>query len=89
MAVVPSTRANLLLRLCDPRDHDAWLEFLTLCEPVVYRLLRQRGLADGDARQLVQDLFLAVSMLADECCAAPASRGGREVGHVGRNGAAR
>lgn len=61
MTSAPTTRASLLLRLSDAQDHEAWVEFVTLYEPVVYRLLRQHGLQDVDARDVMQELFLAVS----------------------------
>src|SRR5262245_318796 len=65
MPVPPTTRASLFLRLRDRRDHDAWVEFVSLYEPVVYRLLRQRGLQDADAREVMQDLLLAVHRVID------------------------
>ncbi|MFO0807433.1 MAG: sigma-70 family RNA polymerase sigma factor [Gemmataceae bacterium] len=65
MSSTPTTRASLFLRLRDRRDHAAWLEFVALYEPVVYRLLRQRGLQDADAREVMQDLFLAVNRVID------------------------
>jgi len=65
MTAAPSTRASLLLRLCDAQDHEAWVEFVTLYEPVVYRLLRRHGLQDTDARDVMQELFLAVSRSID------------------------
>jgi RNA polymerase sigma-70 factor (ECF subfamily) len=55
----------LLLRLRDPRDHEAWVEFVTLYEPVIYRLLRRHGLQDADARDVLQELLLAVSRSID------------------------
>jgi RNA polymerase sigma factor (sigma-70 family) len=61
MTATPSTRASLLLRLRDPQDHRAWGEFVTLYEPVIYRLLRRHGLQDSDAREIMQELLLAVS----------------------------
>jgi RNA polymerase sigma-70 factor (ECF subfamily) len=61
----PTTRASLLLRLRNSQDHDAWVEFVTLYEPVVYRLLRQTGLQDADSRELLQEFFLAVSRNID------------------------
>src|SRR5262245_17315417 len=61
MATTPTTRASLLLRLRDSKDHESWVEFVTLYEPVVYRLLRHHGLQDADAREVMQELFLAVS----------------------------
>lgn len=57
MTSAPTTRASLLLRLRDSRDHTAWVEFVTLYEPVVYRLLRRHGLQDADAQELMQELF--------------------------------
>jgi RNA polymerase sigma-70 factor (ECF subfamily) len=53
------------LRLCDTQDHEAWVEFVTLYEPVIYRSLRQHGLQDADARDVMQELLLAVSRSID------------------------
>jgi RNA polymerase sigma-70 factor (ECF subfamily) len=61
MTLTPSTRASLLLRMRDPQDHEAWVEFVALYEPVIYRLLRHNELQDADAREIMQELFLAVS----------------------------
>jgi len=65
MTLSPTTRASLLLRLRDSQDHEAWLEFVSLYEPVAYRLLRRRGLQDADAREVMQELFIAVSRSID------------------------
>lgn len=65
MTLSPSTHASLLLRLRDSKDHEAWLEFVTLYEPVTYRLLRRHGLQDADAREVMQDLLMAVSRSID------------------------
>lgn len=65
MTLTPSTRASLLLRLCDSDDHEAWVEFATLYEPLIYRILRQHGLQDADARDVMQELLLAVSRSVD------------------------
>ena len=65
MTSTPTTRASLLFRLRDWQDHDAWVEFVSLYEPVVYRLLRRHGLQDADAREVMQDLLLAVSRSID------------------------
>jgi RNA polymerase sigma-70 factor (ECF subfamily) len=61
----PSTRASQLLRLRDPQDHEAWLEFVTIYEPVTYRLLRRNGLQDADALDVMQELFPGVSQSID------------------------
>jgi RNA polymerase sigma factor (sigma-70 family) len=61
MTITPTTRASLLLRLCNPSDHEAWVEFVSLYEPVIYRVLRRTGLQEADALEVMQDLFLAVN----------------------------
>jgi RNA polymerase sigma factor (sigma-70 family) len=65
MTLTPTTRASLLLRLRDSRDHEAWLEFVSLYEPLTYRLLRRHGLQDADAREIMQELFVIVSRNID------------------------
>jgi RNA polymerase sigma-70 factor (ECF subfamily) len=65
MPPVPTTRPSLLLRLRDAQDHEAWVEFVSLYEPVAYRLLRRHGLQDADAREVMQELFLVVSRSID------------------------
>ena len=71
MTVTPSTRPSLIIRLRDPRDHEAWIEFVTLYEPVIYRLLRRSGLQDADGREVCQDVFLAVSRNVERWEVAP------------------
>jgi len=61
MREIPNTRPSLLVRLRKPHDEQAWAEFVEIYEPVVYRLARQRGLQDADARELCQEVFVAVS----------------------------
>jgi RNA polymerase sigma-70 factor (ECF subfamily) len=53
------------MRLRDPQDHAAWVEFVSLYEPLTYRLLRRHGLQDADAREVMQELFVAVSRNID------------------------
>ena len=65
MSLTPTTRASLLLRLRDAQDHEAWVEFVSLYEPVAYRMLRHHGLQDADAREVMQELFMAVSRSID------------------------
>ena len=89
MTLTPTTRASLLLRLCDSEDHEAWVEFVTLYEPVIYRLLRRHGLQDADARDVMQELLLAVSRSIDRWEPSKESRlisrlvaaGGSQSGH--------
>jgi RNA polymerase sigma-70 factor (ECF subfamily) len=61
MAEIPPTRASLLVRLGDPRDAEAWREFVDLYAPLVYGYARKQGLQDADAADLGQEVFRAVA----------------------------
>jgi RNA polymerase sigma factor (sigma-70 family) len=61
MNETPDTRMSLLERIGDARDHHAWAEFVSIYEPLVYRLARSRGLQDSDAREITQEAMLAVA----------------------------
>ena len=61
MDAAQSTRYSLLLRIQDPQNHAAWIEFLAIYEPLVYQLARRKGLQDADARDLCQEVFRAVA----------------------------
>jgi RNA polymerase sigma factor (sigma-70 family) len=72
MAEVPRTRASLLVRIRDPHDERAWGEFVEIYEPVLYRLARRRGFQDADARELTQEVFIAVASAIDRWSVDPA-----------------
>lgn len=57
----PVTRASLLVRLRDSSNHEAWREFLQLYSPLVYGFVRNRGLQDADAADLLQEVLRSVS----------------------------
>ena len=57
----PETRNSLIIRLQDPADRDAWSEFATIYQPVVYRIARLRGMQDADAQDLSQKVLLSLS----------------------------
>jgi RNA polymerase sigma-70 factor (ECF subfamily) len=61
MAELPGTRASLLIRLRDPKDRDAWRQFVGLYAPLIHRLARNRGLQDADAADLTQEVLHAVA----------------------------
>src|SRR5262245_19851920 len=61
MADSPATRASLLVRLRDPRDGQAWSQFVDLYAPLVYRFGCKQGLQDADAADLTQDTLRAVA----------------------------
>lgn len=61
MAELPTTRRSLLCRVKDPRDADAWQEFVQIYRPAIYRFARKRGLQPADADDLAQLVFAKVS----------------------------
>ncbi len=61
----PVTRQSLLVRLRDPRDGQAWTEFVAIYTPLIDRLARARGLRPADAADLAQEIFRAVAGAID------------------------
>jgi RNA polymerase sigma factor (sigma-70 family) len=47
----------VLFRIRDPADTNAWGECVALYQPLLRAYVRQRGLGDEDARDVVQDVF--------------------------------
>ncbi|HMP78328.1 MAG TPA: sigma-70 family RNA polymerase sigma factor [Pirellulaceae bacterium] len=60
MRNAPDTRASLLIRLRNPRDEQAWCDFLEIYEPAILEIARRRGLQAADAQDLLQDLLARV-----------------------------
>ena len=71
MAPVPETRPSLLMRLRDARDQQAWTLFLEIYQPLIYRIVRQRRIQDADAREVTQEVLLAVASAIDQWEADP------------------
>jgi RNA polymerase sigma-70 factor (ECF subfamily) len=61
MTESPATRQSLLVRLKDPRDSQAWEEFVAIYAPLIDRLARARGFQQADAADLAQEVFRAVA----------------------------
>ncbi len=60
MTTSDATRPSLLVRIKDPRDREAWGQFVDLYAPLVYKMARRRGLQDADACDLTQDVLRSV-----------------------------
>src|SRR3984885_15797384 len=60
MPGVPEALARLVLRFPPREDAEAWREFVAIYEPFVYRFARRSGFQEADARELVQNVLLAV-----------------------------
>ena len=61
----PTTHLSLMLRLREPGDQQAWHEFVSIYEPLIMRLMRQRGLQEADARDVTQQVVIAVTQAVD------------------------
>jgi RNA polymerase sigma factor (sigma-70 family) len=61
----PATRQSLLVRLKDPRDGQAWSEFVAIYTPLIDRLARANGLQSADAADIAQEVFRAVAGAID------------------------
>lgn len=57
----PDTRRSLLALLKEPKNDVAWAEFISIYDPLIYGLARQRGFQDADARDVCQDILRAVA----------------------------
>lgn len=61
MPANPETRESLILRLPKASDAAAWREFIEIYEPLLFRFAKRRGLQEADAREVAQNVFLAVA----------------------------
>src|SRR5271166_4096417 len=61
----PATRQSLLVRLKDPKDGQAWSEFVAIYAPLIDRLARAKGFQEADAADLAQEVFRAVAGAID------------------------
>jgi len=57
----PKTRYSLIGRLRDPQNVEAWNEFASIYQPLIFRICRQRGLQHADATDVTQDVMARVS----------------------------
>src|SRR5689334_17260768 len=57
----PLTRPSLLVRIRDPRDNQAWSQFVEIYAPLIYGFARKHGLQDADAADLTQEVLRAVA----------------------------
>jgi RNA polymerase sigma factor (sigma-70 family) len=66
MSSTPETRPSLLIRVRDPADHAAWLEFVEIYRPVILRLARQKGMQAADAEDVAQEVLTAVAKAVEQ-----------------------
>ncbi len=56
----PETRTSLILNIRDRSHSEAWEEFVTIYQPLVYRLAVNKGFQHADANDLCQDVLAVV-----------------------------
>lgn len=56
-----ATRASLLFRLRDWRDHQSWTEFYQLYQKLVHGIALRAGLTENEAEEVTQDVFKRVA----------------------------
>jgi len=61
----PETRESLILRLPSSQDALAWREFIAIYEPLIIRFAGRRGLQEADAREIAQNVLIAVAKSVD------------------------
>lgn len=57
MTQAETTRVSLLVRVRDPRDEAAWLEFVEVYAPLIHRSARRAGLQEADADDVTQEVL--------------------------------
>src|SRR5436309_5543177 len=55
------TRASLLARLKDWKDHSSWQEFFDIYWKLIYGVARKAGLNDDEAQDVVQETMASVA----------------------------
>ena len=60
-SIFPDTRLSLLMQLKSASDEAAWSEFVSIYQPVIYRMARKRQIQNADAQDLTQDVLVSVA----------------------------
>ncbi len=61
----PQTRYSLIGRLRNPQNVEAWNEFASIYQPLIFRICRQRGLQHADATDVTQEVMARVARAID------------------------
>lgn len=85
MAETPETCESLLLRIHDSLDRDAWSEFVSIYQPLIYRVGRKHGLQDADAQNLTQEVLQKVGRQASSWKPGPRGSFRRWLATVAKN----
>ncbi len=58
MSAPPTTKVNMIFRLADPEDQQAWDEFIEIYTPLLIETARRLGLTSHDASDAVQEVLV-------------------------------
>lgn len=58
MSASPTTKVNMIYRLADPEDQQAWDEFIETYTPLLSETARRLGLSSHDASDAVQEVLV-------------------------------
>ena len=61
MSMSPETSYSLIAKLRDPNDVAAWSEFASIYQPLIFRIVSDRGLQYADATDVTQEVLSRVS----------------------------
>jgi RNA polymerase sigma-70 factor (ECF subfamily) len=61
----PETRYTLIGKLRDPKDAEAWAEFTSIYQPLIFRICRARGLQHADATDVTQEVLAKIADVID------------------------
>lgn len=62
----PTTQVSMILRLQNPRDAEAWDEFVLIYQPAVLKIASRLGLSDADANDACQEVMLRLSQVVNK-----------------------
>lgn len=66
METTPDTRYSLIARLRNPHDVEAWGEFASIYQPLIHRLVTERGLQYADATDVTQEVLARVARAVEQ-----------------------
>lgn len=66
MNSTPETRYTLIGKLQNPEDVEAWSEFTSIYQPLIFRICRKRGLQHADATDVTQEVLTRVAQAIEK-----------------------
>ena len=61
MKSLPETRYTLIGKLRNPQNAEAWAEFATIYQPVIFRFCQSKGLQHADATDVTQEVLAKIA----------------------------